>query len=201
MECKEEGEGFERARTRRQHGALVLAFVLGSLAVPIVVASPALAASYTCTPSNYQNSICQSLNATVNCVWNNHNGTFTAVFGYVNTSSTYDITTSSYTWPLNTVSPGADYQGQPSYFPRGTHASAFAVTFRPPYVHWWLAGDLAEATPSSTKCSGPPVPQFGDLTTMTRTLLLGLPLFLLLGHSRRLRTVLASIPTVFKETT
>lgn len=179
----------------------MFAVVLGSLAVPVVTASPALAASYTCTTSNYQNSICQSLTPTVNCVWNNHNGTFTAVFGYVNSSSTYDITTSSYTWPLNSVYPGADYQGQPSYFPRGSYASAFAVTFRPPLVHWWLAGHLAAATPSTSKCSGPPVPQFGDLAVMTRTLLLGLPLFLLLGHSRRVRTVLASLPTVFKETT
>ena len=59
---------------------------LGALTVPVLAATPAMAAPYTCTAQNWNGSVCQSLTPTVNCVWHNTGGTWTAVFGYRNTS-------------------------------------------------------------------------------------------------------------------
>ena len=164
--------------------------------MPILAAQPAMAAPYTCTTDNWNGSVCQSLTPTVNCVWHNTDGTYTAVFGYKNTSPTYDMTVPA--GILNFTYPGNWNVGQPTYLPRGTVSSSFYDIFTGTQVSWILVGKTATATTSSTKCAKNPVPALGSLGAAGRTVLIALPLLLGLARTRRLRTLFATVPTVFR---
>jgi hypothetical protein len=183
-----------RARARR--AAAVTAVTLGALTMPLLAAQPAMAAAYTCTTDNWNGSVCQSLTPTVNCVWHNTNGSWTAVFGYRNTSSTYDITVPA--GILNFMYPGNWNVGQPTYLPRGTVSSKFTATFTGTSESWYLVGKGATATTTGTKCLSPPVPMVGTGTVMLRTFLLSLPLLWVATRTRRIRGVAARVPTVFR---
>jgi hypothetical protein len=164
----------------------------------VLSATPAMAAPYTCTSANWNQSVCQSLTPTVNCVWKGSGQSWTAVFGYRNTSSTYDITVPVSV--LNLVAPGGPGAGQPTSFPRGTVSSAFAVPFNPNTgIAWTLVGKVVTARTSSNKCPSPPVPAFGSAGVLGRTLLIALPMLLVLARTRRLRTLVATVPSVFRE--
>jgi hypothetical protein len=180
-----------RARARRS--AVAVAMFLGALAVPVLTATPALASSYTCTSAN--DPICQSLTPTFNCVWHDTAGNWTAVFGYQNDSSTYDITVP--VGQLNTMSPGAGDLGQLTYFPRGAVGSAFTVPFTPPRLTWSLVGKTATATSSDKTCASPPVPAFGSPGVLLRTALIALPMLLVVARTRRVQTLVAAVPSVF----
>src|SRR5262249_16764292 len=138
--------------------------------------------------------VCQSLTPTLNCVWKGSNQSWTAVFGYRNTSTTYDITV-----PVGALNLVVGGSGQPTSFPRGTVASAFATGFNPNTgVTWTVVGKVVTARTSSNRCTSPPVPAFGNAAVMGRTLLLALPMLLVLARARRLRVMVARVPTVFR---
>jgi hypothetical protein len=183
-----------RARARR--AAAVTAVTLGAMTMPLLAAQPAMAAPYTCTVDNWNGAVCQSLIPTVNCVWHNTNGSWTAVYGFRNTSSTYDISVPA--GILNFLYPGNWNVGQPQYFPRGTVSSSFTDTFTGTFESWYLVGNAATATTTSTKCSKNPVPALGSMGVAGRTFLIALPLLLALARTRRLRTLVATVPTVFR---
>ena len=164
--------------------------------MPLLAAQPAMAASYTCTTDNWNGNVCQSLTPTVNCVWHNTNGSWTAVFGYRNASTTYDITVPA--GILNFLYWGNWNAGQTTYFPRGTVTSAFTTTFTGTSVSWVLVGKKVTASTTSTKCSKNPVPALGSLGVAGRTFLIALPLLVGLSRARRVRVLVASVPTVFR---
>jgi hypothetical protein len=132
----------------------------------------------------------------INCVWHDTGGNWTAVFGYQNTSPTYDITVA--VGAQNTMSPGGDL-GQLTSFPRGTVGSAFTVPFAPPRLTWTLVGKTAMANSSDKTCASPPVPALGSPGVLLRTLLIALPMLLMVARARRLRSLVATVPNVFKE--
>jgi hypothetical protein len=138
--------------------------------------------------------VCQSLTPTFNCVWKAANQSWTAVFGYRNTSPTYDITV-----PVSALNLVVGGSGQPTFFPRGTVASAFATGFNPNTgVTWTLVGKIVTARTNEQRCTTPPVPAFGSGAVFGRTLLLALPMLLVLARTRRLRVMVARVPTVFR---
>jgi hypothetical protein len=184
----------QTAHARRRRSAVAVAMFLGALTLPILAATPALASSYTCTSAS--DPICQSLTPTFNCVWHDTAGNWTAVFGYQNTSSTYDITVP--TGSLNVMSPGAGDAGQSTYFPRGTVDSAFTVPFGPPRLTWTLLGQTATATSSDKTCATPPVPAFGSPGVMLRTALIALPMLLVVVRTRRVQALVTGVPSVFR---
>ncbi len=187
--------GSVRARGRR--AAIAVTLFLGALSIPVLVATPALASSYTCTSTNWNDPVCQSLTPTFNCVWHDTGGNWTAVFGYQNTSSTYDITVPVGT--QNLMTPGPGDLGQLTSFPRGTVASAFTAPFTPSRLTWTLVGKTATVTSSDKTCASPPVPALGSLKVLLRTVLISLPMLLVVARTRRLRMLVASVPSVFRE--
>jgi hypothetical protein len=187
--------GSVRARGRR--AAIAVTLFLGALTVPVLAATPAMAAPYTCTTDNWNGSVCQSLTPSVNCVWHNVDGSWTAVFGYRNASPTYDITVPA--GILNFMYPGAWNVGQPTYFPRGNVTSSFTATFSGASESWYLVAKGATATPASTKCAKNPVPALGSPAVTLRTLLIALPMLLMVARARRVRSLMATVPNVLKE--
>ncbi len=182
-------------RVRGRRAAVAIAALLGALTIPVVAASPALASSYTCTSSNWSDPVCQSLTPTFNCVWHDTGGNWTAVFGYQN-SSTYDITVP--VGSLNFMSPGPADAGQWTTFPTGTVGSAFTVPFSPPRLTWTLVGSTATGSSSGKTCSSPPVPAFGSPGVLLRTALIALPMLLVAARTRRVRALVAEVPSVFR---
>lgn len=161
--------------------ALAVAVIVGSMAIPVVAASPALAATIDCS-TNYTTAQCQVLTPTVACVWTNANGSHTAAFGYTNTSTTNDITVNlGFANRLSGGSTGTP----PTYFPRGTSVTAFTVTYTRNSSTWHLVGKSARASNASTPCSSPPVPGFGGTAAFFGMLLMGLPMLLFIGRGRR----------------
>ena len=179
---------------RARRSAVAVAMFLGALTVPVLAATPALASSYTCASAD--DPICQSLTPTFNCVWHDTAGNWTAVFGYQNTSSTYDITVP--VGSMNLMSPGAGDLGQSTYFRRGAVDSSFTVPFGPPRLTWTLLGRTATATSSDKTCASPPVPAFGSPGVLLRTALIALPMLLVVARTRRVQALVAGVPSVFK---
>jgi hypothetical protein len=165
------------------------------MTVPIMATTPAFASSYTCTDANWNDAVCQSLTPTFSCVWHDTGGNWTATFGYQNTSA-YDITVP--VGSQNFVSQGPADAGQMTVFPAGTQPNAFAVTFSPPRMSWTLVGKTATATSNDKTCDSPPVPMLGDAGVMARTVLIALPLLVALARTRRLRLMVARVPTIFR---
>jgi hypothetical protein len=165
------------------------------MVAPVVAATPAFASSYTCTDANWSDAICQSLTPTFSCVWHDTGGNWTAVFGYQNTSA-YQITVP--VGSQNFMSPGLGDDGQMTVYPNGTQANAFTVPFSPPHLTWTLVGKTSTATSNDKTCDSPPVPMFGSPGVMSRTLLIALPLLLAVGRTRRVRLLVARVPSVFR---
>jgi hypothetical protein len=178
-----------------RRAAAVTALVLSAMAAPVVAATPAFASSYTCTDANWSDAICQSLTPTFSCVWHDTGGNWTAVFGYQNTSA-YQITLP--VGSQNFMSPGPGDDGQMTVFPNGTQANAFTVSFTPPRSTWTLVGKTSTATSNDKTCDSPPVPMLGGAGVMARTVLIALPMLLALARTRRLRLMVARVPTVFR---
>ena len=151
------------------------------MAVPVLIASPALAATIDCS-TNYRTAQCRVLTPTVACVWTNANGTHTTAFGYTNTSATNDIIVNL--GAGNRLSAGSTGT-PPTFFPRGTSVTAFTVTYTGTTSTWRLVGRAARASNTSPKCPAPPVPGFGGTAAFLGMLLLGLPMLLLIGRGSR----------------
>jgi hypothetical protein len=88
------------------------------------------------------------------CVANNRNGTFTAVFGYLNQNN---VPISIPIGSANKFTPAPQDRGQPSTFQPGQANNAFAVIFKGNRLTWKLKGGdhqryIAIATPASPPC-------------------------------------------------
>ena len=168
-------------RRRGRTAALGLALVVGSMTVPLLLASPALAATIDCS-TNYTAAQCQVLTPTVACVFTNSNGSHTAAFGYTNTSATNDITVNL--GRGNRLSAGSAGT-PPTFFPRGTSVTAFTVTYAGAASTWRLVGKAARANAGSPHCPSSPVPGFGGTAAFLGMLLMSLPMLLLIGRGSR----------------
>ncbi len=88
----------------------------------------------------------------VECVFDNQDGTYTAYFGYNNTTNTeLDIVTTGAGVTRNDFSPGQPSRGQVTSFKPGTNLGAFSVTFDGQPLTWSVraqGGSLSQATAS-----------------------------------------------------
>jgi hypothetical protein len=64
-----------------------------------------------------------------------------------------------------------------------------------------MVGKTSTATSNDKTCDSPPVPAFGSAGVLGRTLLMALPMLLVLARTRRLRLLVARVPTVFRSAT
>lgn len=90
---------------------------------------------------------------TLTCVFDNGDGTFTAVFGYTNTAAT------AVTVPIggtNNFAPSPQDRGQPTVFPPGSDTSAVLVVFDGSKQTWTLDAGKVHTTPSSPVCPTDP---------------------------------------------
>jgi hypothetical protein len=88
---------------------------------------------------------------TVDCAVANPDGTLTAYFGYLNTSSATNIAIGNF----NQFVPGFADEGQPTRFSPGSYSRVMSVTFSPtivPAVGWLLEGVTAVANSSTPGC-------------------------------------------------
>ena len=94
-----------------------------------------------------------SIQPILDCVVDGENGTFTAYFGFSNSSGE---TVNVAVGPNNYVSPGPTDQGQPTTFEAGRSSSypnaVFSVDFSGPSVTWHLNGESVTALSSSSQC-------------------------------------------------
>jgi hypothetical protein len=90
---------------------------------------------------------------TLTCVFDNGDGTSTAVFGYTNTTGT------AVTLPIggsNNFAPSPQDRGQPTVFPPGSDTSAVLVVFDGSKQTWTLDAGKVHTTPSSPACPTDP---------------------------------------------
>jgi hypothetical protein len=93
------------------------------------------------------------------CVWNNGDGTVTAVYGYTNNTSAAHTIAAGADNSFSPSPPGPN-AGQPTTFLPGTHNNAFIVTY--PIIggslsSTWEVQDVA-ATAGAVMCSTNPIP-------------------------------------------
>ena len=128
-----------RQSSRHACGTLLRAALVAVVAVVALVAAPGAASTRdTVVPL-------------LDCVVTNEDGSWTAVFGYRNTTSS---PVSIPTGPRNKVTPATVGSPQPTVFQPGTHRGAFTVTVpRGASPMWHLDGtNLAARLGSSTAC-------------------------------------------------
>jgi hypothetical protein len=173
--------------TRSTRGGTVLlvrALLLAVLALPLslFLAGPAQATTYECTPM--ASDACKQLQPIAECVWDNHDGTMTALWGWNEpTTDTAHIPASN----KNNMSPGAADQGQPTLFGPGRHTNIFTTTFVGTSATWHLGNNDAQVDASTTACSTKPVSQVGDMRALALSVLLiaGTCITVLLVRNRR----------------
>lgn len=170
-------------RCGRSTAGLVLALAL--VAVPLVTARAAQAATVACPPMSTD--VCKNLEPVAECVWDNRDGTKTALWGWDNpTADTAAIAVGS----KNRMSPGADDQGQPTSFGPGRHRNVFTTTFTGSSASWRLGSHDADVRGDTAACATKPVPQVGGMgAVLLFVLMLGLGSLLVLAARRRPRPV------------
>jgi hypothetical protein len=152
------------------------------LGLGLFLAGPAQAATYECTPMS--SDACKKLQPVAECVWDNKDGTKTALWGWDNpTSDSAHIPVSN----KNNMSPGADDQGQPTLFGPGRQRNVFTTTFAVTRATWHLGNNEANVETSTTACATKPVSQVGSLRALALSVLLmvGAGLTVLFVRSRR----------------
>ncbi len=128
------------------------------LAGGVVGAAPAWAATIDCTPMG--DPACRDLAPVAECVWDNKDGTKTALWGWDNPStSTLRIDVGN----KNKMSPGAEDQGQPTLFLPGRTRNVFTTTYTGTSTTWRLGNETATAGSGTTACSTKPVSQIGSV--------------------------------------
>jgi hypothetical protein len=165
-------------------GSLVRALLLAVLALPLglFLAGPAQATTYECTPM--ASDACKQLMPIAECVWDNHDGTSTALWGWDEpTTDTAHIPASN----KNNMSPGAADQGQPTLFGPGRAMNVFTTTFTGTTATWHLGNNDAQVDASTPACSAKPVSQVGDMRALALSVLLivGTCITVLLVRNRR----------------
>ena len=152
-------------RTVRVIRALLIAMTV--LPLGLFLTGPAQAATYGCTPMS--SDACKQLQPVAECVWDNKDGTETALWGWDNpTSDSAFIPPSN----KNNMSPGAADQGQPTLFGPGRQRNVFTTTFTGTSATWHLGNNDASVDGSTTACSTKPVSQVGSLLALALSVLL-----------------------------
>jgi hypothetical protein len=149
----------------------VLVAVLFTVSVGFATTAQAVD-TIDCTPMG--DPACKDLTAIVECIWNNGNGTRTVAWGYSNLSAKIvriDIGNK------NSMSPGADGQGQPTLFQIGTFHNVFVTTVTGTSMQWRLGNTTYTANASTPACVTTPVSVVGSV----RALVLGIALLLAAG--------------------
>jgi hypothetical protein len=97
---------------------------------------------------------------TLQCVVNNGDGTYTAYFGYINTSSSTVIIPFDPSHAKNMFTSNPKYRGQPDTFLPGTHDFVFSVVFDGNKITWMLKEDQAARqqvdADANSGCANPP---------------------------------------------
>lgn len=142
--------------------------MLGLCLVGVVLGLGAPAAHaevFQCTPMSSET--CKQLQPVAECVWDNGDGTRTAVWGWNNptTDSAYIPVSNK-----NNMSPGSADQGQPTLFGPGRQRNVFVTTFSGTTSIWHLGNNDATVSTGTATCASKPVPQIGSIGA----LLLGL---------------------------
>ena len=124
-----------------------LALVLLPIVAPVVAPTAVQAAEGNVFP-------------TLQCVTNNGDGTYTAYFGYVNTSSSTVIILVDPIFSKNMFTSNPKNRGQPTVFLPGTHDNVFSVVFDGNTITWMIKEDQAarqqvDASSSSPACPPP----------------------------------------------
>lgn len=152
--------------------------VLGPLLLLVVSVSwsatgaASAAATIDCTPMG--DPACRLLTPVLECSWDNGNGTKTLVWGYDNPSSNVlNIDVGN----KNKMSPGADFQGQPTLFLPGRYANVFVTVVNGTSADWRLGNNTASLGSGTATCAGHQVTVVGDATALA----LGLAVILSLG--------------------
>jgi hypothetical protein len=130
--------------------------------IPTITPLPSKTLKPTSTPSP------QPVRPILECVKDNHDGTFTAFFGYKNPNSqSIEISIGS----RNHFEPGSDDRGQPTRFEPGRTAlypdAEFSTEFNASEIRWRLGDKGAIASVESTPCEQPgpdPTPNGEDGT-------------------------------------
>ncbi|HEY0737767.1 MAG TPA: PqqD family protein [Herpetosiphonaceae bacterium] len=97
---------------------------------------------------------------TVQCVVNNGDGTYTAYFGYINTSSLPVVILVEPIFSKNMFTTNPKYRGQPTVFLPGTHNWVFSVVFDGSKITWMIKQDNAArqqvSADANSGCANPP---------------------------------------------
>ncbi len=175
----------------RLRAVSVLVCTLAAMGLVGLGAPAAQAATYTCPPLGTD--VCKAITPVIECVWDNRNGTMTALWGWQNpTTDTAAIAYGSH----NSISPGADNQGQPTAYPPGTKRNVFVTTFTGTTSTWRLGNNSATVTAATPRCATKPVPQVGDVGALLLGLLVIVLGSLLVLASRPRRRLMSTLATV-----
>ncbi|HEY0602799.1 MAG TPA: PqqD family protein [Herpetosiphonaceae bacterium] len=97
---------------------------------------------------------------TLQCVVNNGDGTYTAYFGYVNTSSLPVVIPVEPIFAKNMFTTNPKYRGQPTVFLPGTYNWVFSVVFDGSKITWMIKQDNAArqqvSADANSGCPNPP---------------------------------------------
>jgi hypothetical protein len=148
---------------------LVRALIVAVLALPIALflAGSAQAATYECTPMS--SDACKQLQPVAECVWDNDDGTRTALWGWNNpTTDSAHIPASN----KNNMSPGPEDQKQPTLFGPGWQRNVFTTSFTGLSATWHLGNNDAQVDSSTPACATKPVSQVGNLLALALSVLL-----------------------------
>jgi hypothetical protein len=116
----------------------VAGLTIAAGAVVVAGAGPAAAAG-TVTP-------------TVQCVFHNTDGSYSAVFGYVNSSTAVTLAIGA----TNSFAPIPADRGQGTAFAAGTHISVLVTNFTTGNLVWTLDTHTVTANSSTTACASNP---------------------------------------------
>ncbi|MFL6097468.1 MAG: hypothetical protein ACJ71Y_18615 [Blastococcus sp.] len=140
--------------------AVAAAGLCGMLALGLTAAAPAAAAGKD--PVTVQ----------VQCVWDNGDGTRTAVWNYTSTSSqAVDVPVGT----DNRFTTQPDDRGQPTHFLPGVHLNAWVVTYADASLAWHVMSGGDTANNGSTPCASRPVSVIGDWRAAALALAVLLP--------------------------
>lgn len=115
-----------------------------------------------------------SVYPTLQCVADNGNGTYTAYFGYINTSSSTIVIPFDPSHAKNMFTSEPKYRGQPDTFLPGTHEYVFSVVFDGNKITWMIKEDQAarqqvDASKDSPSCPTTTTTTTTEPTTTTTT--------------------------------
>jgi hypothetical protein len=160
----------------RRTARRVLAALGVVLAVVLLPGTPATAATG------------DDVDVQVQCVWDNGDGTMTAVWNYVNhTAAAIDVPVGA----DNRLTTQPQDQGQPTHFLPGEHLNAWVVTFAGTSLAWHVLTNGDTANRGSRACASHPVSVVGSWRAAVIGVSALAPVGWLLLRRTRLRHALA----------